>query len=176
MTKPKILIVDDDLSLANTLASSFVKRGYHAFMAADMDLALEIGRAEKPQFAVVDLRLNSSNGLQCTKELLEIVPEMKIVVLTGYASINTAVEAIKLGACHYLAKPASTNDIIKAFDRTEAETDIPITQRHSSIKNLEWETIQQTLVDTNYNITETARRLGMHRRTLARKLKKQPVK
>ncbi len=174
--KPKILIIDDDLALANTLASSFVKRNYHAFMASDIDLALTIAKSEKPQFAVVDLRLNSSNGLQCTKELLEIVPDMKIVILTGYASINTAVEAIKLGACHYLAKPASTNDIINAFNKTEADTEIPITQRHSSIKNLEWETIQQTLVDTNYNITETARRLGMHRRTLARKLKKQPVK
>lgn len=174
--KPKIIIIDDDLSLANTLASSFVKRNYHAFMAADVELALEIAKKEMPQFAVVDLRLNASNGLQCTKELLEIVPNMKIVILTGYASINTAVEAIKLGACHYLAKPASTNDIINAFNKTEADTEIPLTQRHSSIKNLEWETIQQTLVDTNYNITETARRLGMHRRTLARKLKKQPVK
>ncbi len=174
--KPKIIIIDDDLSLANTLASSFVKRNYHAFMAADIELALEIAKKEMPQFAVVDLRLNASNGLQCTKELLEIVPNMKIVILTGYASINTAVEAIKLGACHYLAKPASTNDIINAFNKTEADTEIPLTQRHSSIKNLEWETIQQTLVDTNYNITETARRLGMHRRTLARKLKKQPVK
>lgn len=174
--KPKILIIDDDLSLANTLAASFVKRNYHAFIAADIELAIEIAKKEKPGFAVVDLRLNASNGLQCTKELLEIVPEMKIVILTGYASINTAVEAIKLGACHYLAKPASTNDILNAFNKTEASTEIPITQRHSSIKNLEWETIQQTLVDTNYNITETARRLGMHRRTLARKLKKQPVK
>ena len=98
-----------------------------------------------------------------------------IVVLTGFASIATAVEAIKLGASHYLAKPASTDDIEAAFGRSEGATDTPVGARPTSIKTLEWERIHETLADTGFNISETARRLGMHRRTLARKLAKRQV-
>jgi len=101
---------------------------------------------------------------------------MLIVVLTGFASIATAIEAIKLGACHYLAKPSNTDDIEAAFDRVEGSTEVSLTARTSSIKTLEWEHIHQTLAETGFNISETARRLGMHRRTLARKLGKQQVK
>jgi two-component system response regulator RegA len=97
---------------------------------------------------------------------------MLIVVLTGFASIATAVEAIKLGACHYLAKPSNTDDIEAAFLKREGDIDAAIGGRATSIKNLEWERIHQTLVETDFNISETARRLGMHRRTLARKLEK----
>ncbi|MBN8647053.1 MAG: response regulator transcription factor [Caulobacterales bacterium] len=172
----KILVVDDDVSLASALASSFIKRGYLALIAGDLDGAKTIAAEQLPEFAVVDLRLNQSNGLEVTKELIAIRPDMKIVVLTGYASINTAVEAMKLGACHYLAKPANANDILDAFGASKGRTDVEITHRPSTIKNLEWERIQETLIDTNYNISETARRLGLHRRTLARKLQKQPVK
>jgi two-component system response regulator RegA len=99
-----------------------------------------------------------------------------IVVLTGYASIATAVEAIKLGACHYLAKPSNTDDIEAAFGRAEGNADVRFTERQSSIKTLEWERIHEMLAETGFNISETARRLGMHRRTLARKLGKQRVK
>src|SRR3569623_3068739 len=101
---------------------------------------------------------------------------MLIVVLTGFASISTAVEAIKLGACHYLAKPANTDDIEAAFERAEGNPNVAVTERHTSIKTLEWERIHETLVETDFNISETARRLGMHRRTLARKLEKQRIK
>ena len=97
------------------------------------------------------------------------------MVLTGFASIATAVEAIKLGACHYLAKPSNTDDIEAAFGRTEGSTEVALTNRPSSIKTLEWERIHQTLAETGFNISETARRLGMHRRTLARKLEKNQV-
>jgi len=100
---------------------------------------------------------------------------MLIVVLTGYASIATAVEAIKLGACHYLAKPSNTDDIEEAFGRSLGDAEVPLTERPTSIKTLEWEHIHRTLVDTDFNISETARRLGMHRRTLARKLEKRQV-
>ncbi len=172
----KIIIVDDDVSLASALASSFIKRGYLALVASDLNAAKIIANAEMPEYAVVDLRLVQNNGLEVTKELISINPEIKIVVLTGYASINTAVEAMKLGACHYLAKPSNAADIIKAFGETDGRTDIEITMRQSSIKNLEWERIQETLLDTNYNLSEAARRLGLHRRTLARKLQKQPIK
>jgi two-component system response regulator RegA len=101
--------------------------------------------------------------------------EMLIVVLTGYASIATAVEAVKLGACHYLAKPSNTDDIEAAFGLAEGNADMELTNRSSSIKTLEWERIHEVLAETGFNITEAARRLGMHRRTLTRKLDKRRV-
>lgn len=180
MKMKRILIIDDDIALADTLGRSFNKRGFHAAVVHDYEAAIESAKNSVAKggfgFGVVDLRLKNRSGLECVKELLEILPDIKIVVLTGYASINTAVEAIKLGACHYLAKPANSDDIIKAFNKSDGDTSAPITARHTSIKNQEWETIQETLEETNFNISETARRLGMHRRTLARKLQKQPIK
>jgi two-component system response regulator RegA len=124
---------------------------------------------------VVDLKLVGCSGLECVKVLHAHDPHMKIVVLTGFASIATAVEAIKLGACHYLAKPSNTDDIEAAFGKATGDAEVPLTQRQTSLKNLEWERIHETLVDTEFNISETARRLGMHRRTLARKLEKRRV-
>ena len=109
------------------------------------------------------------------KELHAHDPETRIVVLTGFASIATAVEAIKLGACHYLAKPSNTDDIEAAFERTEGDPSIALAARATSLKTLEWERIHETLAETGFNISETARRLGMHRRTLARKLEKKQV-
>ncbi len=129
-----------------------------------------------PRYAVVDLKLSGGSGLECVKALHLHDPRMKIVVLTGFASIATAVEAIKLGACHYLAKPSNTDDIEAAFRRSEGDTSVPTSIAPTSIKNLEWERIHETLVDTQFNISETARRLGMHRRTLARKLEKRRLK
>ncbi len=101
---------------------------------------------------------------------------MLIVVLTGFASIATAVEAVKLGACHYLTKPSNTDDIEEAFRKVAGDARVPVGERPTSLKNLEWERIHETLVETGFNISETARRLGMHRRTLARKLGKRRVK
>src|SRR3546814_14772474 len=100
---------------------------------------------------------------------------MRIVVLTGYASIATAVEAIKLGASHYLVKPSNTDDIEHAFDKGEGDAGAPLVSRTTSIKTLEWERIHEVLVESDFNISEAARRLGLHRRTLARKLEKQQV-
>ena len=117
-----------------------------------------------------------ASGLACVQTLHEHDPDTLIVVLTGYASIATAVEAIKLGACHYLAKPSNTDDIEAAFGRAEGNAEVGLTERPTSIKTLEWERIHETLAATGFNISETARRLGMHRRTLARKLGKQRVK
>ncbi len=139
--------------------------------------ALEALLAERtPAYAVVDLKLNGESGLACVKALHDHDPGILTVVLTGYASIATAVEAIKLGACHYLAKPANTDDIEAAFSKAAGDVDVSLDGRPTSIKTLEWERIHQTLVETDFNISETARRLGMHRRTLARKLDKQPIK
>ncbi|APH56306.1 Two-component, response regulator [Granulibacter bethesdensis] len=173
---PTLLIIEDDATFAKTLRRSFERRGYRVFHSETqdgIDLALE---GNTPSYAVVDLKLGSGSGLECVRILHERVPEMRIVVLTGFASIATAVEAIKLGACHYLPKPANTDDIITAFEREEGgDSSVPVSARPTSIKTLEWERIHEMLAETDFNISETARRLGMHRRTLARKLEKRRV-
>jgi two-component system response regulator RegA len=172
---PRVLIVDDDTVLAETLKRSFERRHYEALIANNTDEALNRADGFNPGYAVVDLRMAGSSGLECVKGLHARNKNMKIVVLTGYASITTAVEAIKLGACHYLAKPANLEDILTAFDKRDGNADVPITGKKSSLKNLEWERINEVLVECDYNISETARRLNMHRRTLARKLAKRSI-
>lgn len=172
-----LLIVEDDAAFARTLGRSFERRGYAVQLAASLDDVATLLQNHSPAYAVVDLKLNGdASGLACVQALHAHDPEMLIVVLTGFASIATAVEAIKLGACHYLAKPSNTDDIEAAFGRVMGNTEVKLTNRSSSIKTLEWERIHQTLVETDFNISEAARRLGMHRRTLARKLEKQQVK
>lgn len=172
-----LLIVEDDDAFARTLARSFERRGYRVQRAASIDEVPALLAQGSPGFAVVDLKLaNGASGLACVQLLHAHDPALVIVVLTGYASIATAVEAIKLGARHYLAKPANTDDIEAAFGKDQGDTEVELTERTTSIKTLEWERIHETLADTGFNISETARRLGMHRRTLARKLEKQRVK
>ena len=186
-TERLLLIIEDDAAFARTLGRSFERRGYTVMLAASLDQALtliggdgngdDVGSGSTPGYAVVDLKLNGeASGLACVRALHAHDPDMLIVVLTGFASIATAVEAIKLGACHYLAKPSNTDDIEAAFGRAAGNAEVELTNRSSSIKTLEWERIHETLAQTGFNISETARRLGMHRRTLARKLEKQRVK
>ncbi|MBC5782031.1 response regulator transcription factor [Ramlibacter sp. USB13] len=173
----ELLVVEDDDAFARTLTRSFERRGYRVLRASDLESARAVLEGHAPAYAVVDLKLaGGASGLACVQLLHEHDPEMVIVVLTGYASIATAVEAIKLGARHYLAKPANTDDIEAAFARAEGDAEVELTERQTSIKTLEWERIHETLAETGFNISETARRLGMHRRTLARKLEKQRVK
>jgi ActR/RegA family two-component response regulator len=172
-----LLIVEDDASFARTLHRSFERRGYAVVSAASLEAVAAILETRTPDYAVVDLKLaGGTSGLAVVQALHGHDPEMLIVVLTGYASIATAVEAIKLGACHYLAKPSNTDDIEAAFSRAEGNAEVELTERPTSIKTLEWERIHQTLADVGFNISEAARRLGMHRRTLARKLGKQRVR
>ena len=171
-----LLIVEDDAGFARTLKRSFERRGYSVLIAASLDEVRKDLAGMSPGYAVVDLKLGGASGLACVEALHAHDPAMLIVVLTGFASIATAVEAIKLGACHYLAKPANTDDIEAAFQKAEGNADIALAERPTSIKTLEWERIHQTLIETDFNISETARRLGMHRRTLARKLDKRQVK
>src|SRR3954469_5134081 len=171
-----LLVVEDDDAFARTLQRSFERRGYRVLRAADVDGARTLLQDQAPGYAVVDLKLaGGASGLACVQLLHEHDEDMLIVVLTGYASIATAVEAIKLGACHYLAKPSNTHDIEHAFQKTADDTRVALWERPTSIKTLEWEHIHQTLVEIDFNISETARRLGMHRRTLARKLEKRQV-
>ncbi|MCK9511791.1 MAG: response regulator transcription factor [Pigmentiphaga sp.] len=171
-----LLIVEDDLAFARTLSRSFERRGYRVATASGLDDMLEQLKNLVPTHAVVDLKLKGdASGLACVQALHAHDPSLQIVVLTGFASIATAVEAIKLGARHYLAKPSNTDDIEAAFERSAGNVDVAPAARQSSIKTLEWERIHETLAATGFNISETARRLGMHRRTLARKLEKQQV-
>jgi two-component system response regulator RegA len=171
-----LIIVEDDASFAKTLKRSFERRGYSVLTAANHDELVELLTTHNPGYAVVDLKLDGVSGLSCVETLHAHNEATLIVVLTGFASIATAVEAIKLGACHYLAKPSNTDDIEAAFSKAVGNADVELTERPTSIKTLEWERIHETLAETGFNISETARRLGMHRRTLARKLEKRRVK
>ena len=171
-----LIVVEDDAGFARTLKRSFERRGYDVVLAASIEEVRQVLEERSFGHAVVDLKLGGASGLACVELLHTHDPDMLIVVLTGFASIATAVEAIKLGACHYLAKPSNTDDIEAAFRRSDGDTSVPTSVAPTSIKNLEWERIHETLVDTQFNISETARRLGMHRRTLARKLEKRRLK
>lgn len=171
-----LVIVEDDANFARTLRRSFERRGYEVAEAAGIEQVRNLLAQRSFGYAVVDLKLGGASGLACVELLHAHDPDMLIVVLTGFASIATAVEAIKLGACHYLAKPSNTDDIEAAFRRAQGSVEVALDARPTSIKTLEWERIHQTLIETDFNISEAARRLGMHRRTLARKLEKRPVK
>jgi two-component system response regulator RegA len=177
MTAARLLvIVEDDAAFARTLKRSFERRDYEVLLAASHEDLVALLATRTPDFAVVDLKLGGTSGLVCVQTLRAHDPHTPIVVLTGFASIATAVEAIKLGASHYLAKPSNTDDIEDAFSRAKGDVAAPLTERPTSIKTLEWERIHEVLAETDFNISETARRLGMHRRTLARKLEKRQVK
>lgn len=173
-----LLIIEDDAAFARTLGRSFERRGYTVLIAASADQVRILLQQYVPGYAVVDLKLNgNTSGLTCVRMLHQHNPNMLIVVLTGFASIATAVEAIKLGACQYLAKPSNTDDIEAAFGHIAGgSAEVELVSRATSIKTLEWERIHEVLLETDFNISETARRLGMHRRTLARKLEKQRIK
>lgn len=171
-----ILLVEDDADFAASLARSLARRGFGVVTAASHDEMVAALARHAPTRAVVDLKLGAKSGLACVATLHAHDPGISIVVLTGFASIATAVEAIKLGARHYLTKPSNTDDILAAFSRLEGDAAVGIGARPSSIKTVEWETIHAALMESDFNISETARRLGMHRRTLARKLQKREVK
>lgn len=171
-----ILILDDDVDFCSALAQSLSPRGWNAVVANDIHSALQLAREFQPNRAIVDLRIGNESGLQAVSDLKSILPDIEIIVLTGYSSIATAVEAIKLGAVHYLTKPASISEISAAFGKKAGDPDTEVEPQSPSIKRLEWEHIQQVLTRHNGNLSATARELNMHRRTLQRKLQKYPVK
>lgn len=173
--RPDLLLVDDDATFREVLASALDKRGFAVRVAQDVASGLRAAEEASPEFAVVDLKMPGPSGLELVKHLKELDPHTRIVVLTGYASIATAVEAIKLGAIHYLAKPADADEIVAAFTRVAGDAAAPVAPRPLSVNRLEWEHIQKVLAECGGNISETARRLGMHRRTLQRKLAKHPA-
>jgi two-component system response regulator RegA len=173
---PSILIVDDDRVLRERLQRAFTTRGYDVRVAADVDDALSSARDEPPEYALVDLRMPGGSGLDLVRELHAIDAATRIVVLTGYGSIATALDAVRLGATHYLAKPADVHDILAAFERDKpaAEPAALLDFQAPSLARAEWEHINRVLSDCSGNISEAARRLGMHRRSLQRKLQKRP--
>lgn len=173
---PSLLLVDDDLIFCEVLSRALQKRGYAVSVAHDVDTAMVVAKQSPPEYAVVDLNMPGPSGLVLVKALTELDRETCIVVLTGYASIATAVEAIKLGATHYLAKPADADEIVAALYKESGDSSLPITANPLSVSRLEWEHIQKVLAENNNNISATARALKMHRRTLQRKLMKKPNK
>ncbi len=172
-----ILVIDDDEAFRYTLAKSIRRRGMEAFEAANGDEACQLLNAKQIDACVLDLKLEGESGLHLLPELLGLHPKLAVVVLTGYASIATAVEAVKMGAINYLSKPADTDEILAALEgNIHVEEEAVLDAQPMSVDRLEWEHIQRVLGENQGNISETARALGMHRRTLQRKLQKHPVR
>lgn len=171
---PTLLLVDDDCDFLKVLAAAMQKRGFAVTTANSAESAFAIAQTEAPEFAVVDLKMPGNSGLVLVRQLANLQAGTKIVVLTGYASIATAIEAIKLGATHYLAKPVDANEIVAAFAKQSGNTEVELAANPLSVNRLEWEHIQRVLAENDGNISATARSLNMHRRTLQRKLGKIP--
>lgn len=172
-----IMIVDDDDSFCRVLSTALGRRGYAACIAHDAEEAMRLARDLKPELAVVDLRLPGQSGLILIKRLREVLPDARMVVLTGFGSIATTVDAIKLGACYYLTKPANADEILAALNHDESDfADTPPLEDPPSVYRVEWEHIHRVLAERNGNVSESARLLGIHRRTLQRKLSKHPVR
>ncbi|MDP1660214.1 MAG: response regulator transcription factor [Methylotenera sp.] len=174
--KPTLLLVDDDEDFLNALAPAMVKRGFLVFKANSAESAFELAKNDPPEFAVVDLKMSGHSGLVLVRQLAGLNAGTRIVVLTGYASVATAVEAIKLGATHYLAKPVDADEIVAAFEKQSGDAEIELSSNPLSIERLEWEHLQRVLAENSGNISATARSLNMHRRSLQRKLNKPPSK
>lgn len=171
---PLLLIVEDDTLLRERLARAFATRGYDVHQAADIAEAEAAAQVEAPELVVLDLRMPQGNGLDLIPRLLAIEPATKIVVLTGYGSVATAVEAVRMGAVHYLTKPADADEILAAFSRDARARADSAPLQPMSLDRVEWEHINRVLVDCQHNISEAARVLGIHRRSLQRKLTKYP--
>jgi two-component system, response regulator RegA len=174
--RPILLLVDDDALYCEVLGDALRKRDYAVYTAHDLTTALRLAREQQPEFAVVDLRIGHESGLELVKQLAAMDENTRTIMLTGYASIATAVEAIKLGAVHYLTKPANADEIFAALQRAEGDISVPPSEQPLSVRRLEWEHLQKVLLEHNGNISAAARALKMHRRTLQRKLAKHPVK
>ncbi len=172
-----LLIIDDDQTLLMVLAKAMERRGFTLFCAQDGQAALQLCAQHQPSYISLDLKLAQESGLNLISQLKLSNEAARIVMLTAYASIATAVDAIKLGAYQYLCKPSDADQLLQAFSngQTSKQTDT-IQIQPTSVKRLEWEHIQQVMLNNQGNVSASARELGMHRRTLQRKLQKHPVK
>ncbi len=168
---PSLLLVDDDEPFVKRLARAMEKRGFEVETAQSVAEGRAAATSRPPAYAVVDLRLEDGNGLDVVELLRERRPESRIVVLTGYGAITTAVAAVKIGATDYLSKPADANDLTAALLATDDEMPPP-PENPMSADRVRWEHIQRVYELCDRNVSETARRLNMHRRTLQRILSK----
>ncbi len=176
MDKPNLLLVDDDETFCSVLKPALEKRSFNVSVANNVKEGINLAEQTEPEYAVIDLRIGHDSGLEMVKKLISLDDNTQIVMLTGFASIATAVEAIKLGAIHYLTKPANADEIVNALYKNEGDSSVEINQNPLSVKRLEWEHLQKVLMQHDGNISAAARALNMHRRTLQRKLDKRPVK
>lgn len=172
----RFLIVDDDPAFTRVLSRAMTRREFDVQVARSAEEAEKLLESWVPDLATVDLKMDGNSGLTLIPILRGTNSQMKILMLTGYASIATAVEAIKLGATQYLPKPADADEILAALNKVEANIEVEVTEQPMSVNRLEWEHIQKVLKEHEGNVSATARALGMHRRTLQRKLAKRPVK
>lgn len=169
-----ILLVDDSVAFRERLARAFRDRGFDVRTAGNYDEAMTVARDRAPAMAVVDLRMPGPSGLNLVKDLKELHADVQVLVLSGFGSIATAIDAVRLGATNFLPKPADADDILAAFERGEADVSEPAETEPEtpSLARAEWEHIHRVLADCGGNISEAARRLGVHRRSLQRKLQK----
>ena len=172
--REQLLLVDDSELFRERLARAFRERGFEVRTAADYDEAMRLARMSPPDLAIVDLRMPGRSGLELVRDLLDVCPATRVLILSGFGSISTAVEAVKLGAVNFLPKPADADDILAAFERSETNLEETQTENQEvpSLARAEWEHIHRVLADCAGNISEAARRLGIHRRSLQRKLRK----
>ncbi|MBC9071903.1 response regulator transcription factor [Thauera sp. CAU 1555] len=173
---PHLLVIDDDAVFNRVLSRALTQRGFSVYSAHSQAEALQLADTHEPEFVVLDLNLDGESGLKLIAPLLGINPNARILVLTGYASIATAVNAVKLGAVQYLAKPADVDAIVNALQADELVLEDEIDSRPLSVDQVEWEHIQRVLTEHAGNISATARALNMHRRTLQRKLARPPAR
>jgi two-component system, response regulator RegA len=169
-----VLVVEDDNAFRTVLVHAFTQRGYDAQGVPDAASAISVAQRESPEMAVVDLRLPDQSGLDVVRALKAIDPSTAIVVLTGYGSIATALESVRLGALHYLTKPTDADRILAAFQHGLASRPRDLPTDPPSLARVEWEHLHRVLTDCDGNVSEAARQLGMHRRSLQRKLTKYP--
>jgi two-component system response regulator RegA len=173
---PHLLLVDDDPTFTRVMARALTRRGLRVSTAGSAEEGLVLAEQDLPDYAVLDLKMGGDSGLVLLPKLLELDPEMRVLILTGYSSIATAVEAIKRGACNYLCKQADADDVLTALLSEHADLESLVPENPMSVDRLQWEHIQRVLSEHDGNISATARALGMHRRTLQRKLQKRPVR
>jgi two-component system, response regulator RegA len=171
-----LLIVEDDDRLSERLARALRERGYETRVAHDYESAIRSAREDSPEYLLVDLRMAGINsGLDVLRDVKALDPATIVVVLTGYGSIATAIEAVRLGAAHYLTKPADVDEIVAAFAQRSADAPAQTAPEHvPSLARVEWEHINRVVTDCGGNISQASRLLGIHRRSLQRKLNKFP--
>lgn len=180
--KEKVLIIDDDAVFARLLSRSLQTRGFDLSTAHNAEDGLAAAIANQPDHVLLDMKLGEESGLDLIPQLCQVLPDVRLIVLTAYASIPTTVEAMRRGAVDYLCKPVDADSVVKALTVKTADLENVESvageeaARPLSLRRLEWEHIQRLLQENDGNVSETARQLGMHRRSLQRKLAKRPAR